>query len=44
MWGFMFYSKYKRKNPNYILEVFDVHCVDSLVIFRGVYLYTHLED
>ena len=41
--GFMFYSKYKRKNPNYILEVFDVLCVESFVRFRDVYLYTHLE-
>ena len=41
--GFMFYSKYKRKNPSYILEVFDVLCVESFVRFRDVYLYTHLE-
>ena len=39
----MFYSKYKRKNPNYILEVFDVLCVESFVRFRDDYLYTHLE-
>ena len=39
----MFYSKYKRKNPSYILEVFDILCVESLVRSRGVYLHTHLE-
>ena len=38
----MFYSKYKRKNPSYVLEVVDVLCVESLVRFRGVYLHTHL--
>ena len=40
--GFMFYSKYKRKNPSYVLEIFDVLCVESLVKSRGVYLHTHL--
>ena len=40
--GFMFYSKYKRKNPSYVLEVFDVLCVESLMRSRGVYLHTHL--
>ena len=38
----MFYSKYKRKNSNYVLEVFDVLCVESLMRSRGVYLHTHL--
>ena len=38
----MFYSKYKKKNPSYILEVFDMLCVESLVRSRGVYLHTHL--
>ena len=38
----MFYSKYKRKNSSYILEVVDVLCVESLVRSRGVYLHTHL--
>ena len=37
----MFYSKYKKKNPSYVLEVFDVLCVESLVRSRGVYLHTH---
>ena len=32
----------KSKNPNYVLEVFDVLCVESLVRSRGVYLHTHL--
>ena len=41
--GFMFYSKYKRKNPSYILEVFDVLCVEYLVRSRGVYLHIHLK-
>ena len=27
----MFYFKYKRKNPSYVLEVFDVLCVESFV-------------
>ena len=40
--GFMFYSKYKRKNPSYVLEVFDVLCVESFVRSRSVYLHTHL--
>ena len=40
--GFMFYSKYKRKNPSYVLDVVDVLYVESLVRSRGVYLYTHL--
>ena len=40
--GFYVYSKYKRKNPSYILESFDVLCVESLVRSRGVYLHTHL--
>jgi len=39
----MFYSKYKRKNSSYILKVFDVLCVESLVRFRSVYLHTHLK-
>ena len=38
----MFYFKYKRKNPSYVLEVFDVLCVESLVRFRSVYLHIHL--
>ena len=38
----MFYSKYKRKNPSYVLEVFGVLCVESLIRSRGVYLHTHL--
>ena len=38
----MFYSKYKKKNLSYILEVFDVLCVESLVRSRGVYLHIHL--
>ena len=40
--GFMFYSNYKRKKPSYVLEVFDVLCVESLMRSRGVYLHTHL--
>ena len=39
----MFYSEYKRKNPSYVLEVFDVLRVESLVRSRSVYLHTHLE-
>ena len=38
----MFYSKYIRKNPSYVLVVVDVLCVESLVKSRGVYLHTHL--
>ena len=38
----MFYFKYKRKNPSYVLEVFDVLCVESFVRSRGGYLHTHL--
>ena len=38
----MFYSKYKRKNPIYILEIVDMLCVESLLRSRGVYLHTHL--
>ena len=38
----MFYSKYKRENPSYVLEIFDVLCVESFVRSRGVYLHTHL--
>ena len=38
----MFCSKYKRKNPSYILEVFDVLCVESFMRSRGVYLHTYL--
>ena len=32
----------KEKNSSYVLEVFDMLCVESLVRSRGVYLYTHL--
>ena len=42
VYGFMVYSKYKKKNPSYVLDVFDVLCVESLVRSRGVYLHTHL--
>ena len=42
MQGFMFYSKYKKKNPSYVLEVFDVLCVKSFVRSKGVYLHTYL--
>ena len=42
MKGFMFYSKYEKKNPSYVLEVFDVLCVESLVRSIGVYLHTYL--
>ena len=38
----MFYSKYKKKKSSYVLEVFGVLCVESLVRSRGVYLHTHL--
>ena len=50
----MFYSKYKKiiikkikkkikkKTPSYVLEIFDVLCVESFVRSRGVYLHTHL--
>ena len=38
----MFYFKYKRKNPSYVLEVVDMMSVESLVRSRGVYLHTHL--
>ena len=38
----MFYFKYKRKNPIYVLEAFDILYVESLVRSRGVYLHTHL--
>ena len=38
----MFYSKYKKKNSSYVLEVFYVLCVESLVRSRGVYFHTHL--
>ena len=38
----MFYFKYKKKNPNYVLEVFDVLCVESFVRSRGVCFHTHL--
>ena len=37
----MFYSKYKRKNPSYVLEVFFELCVESSVRSRGVYLHTY---
>ena len=40
--GFIFYSKYNRKNTSYILEVVVMLCVESLVRSRGVYLYIHL--
>ena len=42
VYGFIFYSKYKRKNPSYVLDVVDVLCVESLVRSRGVYLHIHL--
>ena len=43
VWRVGFYvSKYKRKNPSYVLDVFDVLCVESFVRSRGVYLHTHL--
>ena len=36
----MFYSKYKRKNPNYVLEVFVKLCVESFVeVFT--FIHTH---
>ena len=37
----MFYSKYKRKNPNYVFYVF---CVESFVRSRGIYLHTHTKS
>ena len=37
----MFYFTCKRKNPNYVLDVFDELCVESFVRSRGVYLYIH---
>ena len=37
----MFHSKYKRKNPSYILEVFGEFFVESFVRSKGVYLHTH---
>ena len=40
---FVFYSKYKRINPNYVLEVFLVSCVESFVRSKGVYLHTHTQ-
>ena len=43
LYGFIFYSKYKRKNPSYVLEVFLMCCIESLVRSRGVYLHIHLE-
>ena len=42
--GFVFYSKYKRKNLSYVLEVFGVLCVESFVRSRGVYLHTHTQS
>ena len=38
----MFYSDYKKKNLSYVLEVFDVLCVESFVRSRDVYLHIHL--
>ena len=38
----MFYFKYKKKNHNYVLEVFDVLCVESFVRSKGVCLHAHL--
>ena len=38
----MFYFKCKKKNPSYVLEVFDVLCVESFVRSKGVFLHTHL--
>ena len=40
--GFYVLLKYKRKNPSYVLDVFDVLCVESLMRSRSVYLHTHL--
>ena len=38
----MFYSKCKKKNRSYVLEVFDVLCVESFMRSRGFYFYIHL--
>ena len=40
----MFYFKYKRKNPSYILEVFEELCVESSMRSRSVYLHTHTQS
>ena len=40
----MFYFKYKRKNPSYILDVFRELCVESSVRSRGVYLHKHTKS
>ena len=42
MWDFLFYSKYKKKNPSYVLDVFNVLCVESFVKSRCVYLHIYL--
>ena len=42
--GFMFYSKYKRKNPNYVLEAFGELCVKSSMRSKSCLpSYTHIE-
>ena len=43
MQGFVFYSKYKRKNPSYVLVVFFECCVESSVRSRGIYFHTHTQ-
>ena len=42
--GFVFHSKYKKKNLNYVLEVFFELCVESSVRSRGFYLHIHTQD
>ena len=40
----MFYFKYKRKNPNYALEVFGKLCVESSMRSKGIYLHTRIKS
>ena len=42
--GLSVYFKYNRKNPSYVLEVFEELCVESFVRFeRCLPSYTHIE-
>ena len=40
----MFHSKYKRRNPSYVLEVFGELRIESSMRPRGIYLYTHTKS
>ena len=44
VWGFVFHSKYERKNPSYVLEVFVELCVESFMRSeRCLPAYIHIE-